>query len=361
VLRWGWLATAAAAVAWDFDACLATATRQVEVARGAGALAVLAVGVNVLGQVVAMAGDFAEATALMVEADAVREATGTHVAPYGGLVLAALRGRAGEAFPLIDDTVATATAEGQGTAVQYAHWARSVVLNATGRYDEALRSAELASDDTPELFVSAWALGERVEAAARSGDQRVAAEALDRLREATHGPEERWGLGLEARSRGLVSRGTDAEDAYLEAIGQLKPTRLGPDLARAHLVYGEWLRRQGRRMDARAQLHAAYELFVSIGMEAFAERARRELMATGETVRRRRADPAPSADLTPQERQIALLVRDGLSNPEVGARLFLSPRTVEWHLRKVFAKLSISSRRQLRDVLPRGGYEAIAD
>jgi DNA-binding CsgD family transcriptional regulator len=361
VLRWGWLATAAAAVAWDFESCMATATRQVEVARRAGALAVLAVGVNVLGQVVALAGDFAQATALMAEADAVREATGTHVAHYGALVLAALRGREREAFPLIDATVATATAEGQGTAVQYARWARSVVLNATGRYDEARLWSARASDDTPELFVSAWALTEHVEAAVRSGSKRVAAEALGRLQEQTRGTHQPWGLGLEARSRGLVSEGARAEAAYLEAIEQLRPTRLRPDLARAHLVYGEWLRRQGRRVDARAQLHAAYDLFLSIGMEAFAERARRELLATGETVRKRRVEFAGDAHLTPQERQIALLVRDGLSNPEVGARLFLSPRTVEWHLRKIFAKLSISSRRQLRDALPRGGFEAVTD
>jgi hypothetical protein len=176
VLRWGWLATAAAAVAWDFETCMATATRQVDVARGAGALAVLAVGVNVLGQVAALAGDFAQSASLKAEADAVREATGTQVAHYGALVLAGLRGRIGEAFPLIDATVANATAEGQGTAVQYAHWARSVVLNAAGRYDDAFIAAELASEDTPELFVSTWALVEQVEAAARSGNARGAGE-----------------------------------------------------------------------------------------------------------------------------------------------------------------------------------------
>jgi DNA-binding CsgD family transcriptional regulator/tetratricopeptide (TPR) repeat protein len=357
VLRWGWLGTAGAAVAWDFDTCFATATRQVEVARSSGALAVLAVGVNVLGQVAALAGDFAEATSLMAEADAVREATGTQVAQYGALVLAAMRGREQEAFPLVEGTVATATAEGQGTAVQYAYWAKSVVLNAVGRYDEAFRCAELAGDDTPELFVSAWALAEQVEAAVRSGHHAVAAEALDRLEERTRGSEQPWGLGVAARSRGLVH---DDEAAYAEAIEQLCGSRLRPDLARAQLVYGEWLRREGRRVAARAQLRAAYELFVAIGMEGFGERARRELLATGDTVRRRTVSSAASVDLTPQERQIALLVRDGLSNIEVGARLFLSPRTVEWHLRKIFAKLSISSRRQLRDALPRTHYEAIA-
>jgi DNA-binding CsgD family transcriptional regulator len=320
-------------------------------ARRGRALAVLAVGVNVLGQVVALAGDFAEATSLAAEADAVREATGTHVARYGELVLAALRGREGEVLPLIDSTIATATAEGQGTAVQYARWAGSVFANATGRYEEAHRWAQQASDDTPELFVSAWALSERTEAAVRIGDERDALEALARLQDQTRDVDEGWGRGFEARARAVTSRGATAEAAYLEAVERFGATRLRPESARTLLVYGEWLRRQGRRLDARMQLRAAYETFSAIGMEAFADRARRELHATGETVRKRTVESAAGTELTPQERQIALLVRDGLSNPEVGARLFLSPRTVEWHLRKVFAKLAISSRRQLRDTL----------
>ncbi|MGW7681625.1 ATP-binding protein [Kribbella sp. NPDC054772] len=355
VLRWGWLATAAAATAWDFEACLATATRQVETARSAGALAVLAVGVNVLGQVIAIAGDFADATSLRAEADAVREATGTHVGPYGALVLTGLRGRPDEAFPLIDDAIASGTAEGQGTAVQYARWARSIVLNGLSRHDEALLWATMASEDTPELFVSSWALSEQIEAAVRSGRQREAVAALERLQDKTGDTDEAWGRGIEARARGLVHAD---ETAYLESIEQLTPTRLRPDLARAHLLYGEWLRRKTRRGEARTELRSAYDLFSSIGMEAFTERARRELQATGETVRKRAAAPTAGDELTSQELQIALLVRDGLSNPEVGSRLFLSPRTVEWHLRKIFDKLSISSRRQLREALPEAGYEA---
>ncbi|HEV7656395.1 MAG TPA: AAA family ATPase [Mycobacteriales bacterium] len=358
MLRWGWLGTAAAAVVWDFEACLATATHQVEVARQAGALAVLAVGVNVLAQTAAMAGNFAQATSLLAEAEAVREATGTRIAGYGALVLAALQGRPAEAFALFDATVTSATADGQGTAIQYAQWARSVVLNATGRYDEAFTLARLVSAETPELFVSAWALSELVESAVRSKHPRQAAEALDQLRDRTRDTDQLWGLGLEARSRAVLD---ETEDAFVEAVEALGRTRLRPDLARAHLLYGEWLRRQGRRVDARMQLRTAYDLFVSIGMEAFAERCRRELQATGETVRRRTVAPAPSAELTSQERQIALLVRDGLSNPEIGARLFLSSRTVEWHLRKVFDKLSISSRRQLRDVFPRAAGAPATD
>nr|WP_238351588.1 LuxR family transcriptional regulator [Kribbella shirazensis] len=357
VLRWGWLATAAAATAWDFESCVAAATRQVVTARSAGALAVLAVGVNVLGQVVALAGDFAEADSLRAEADAVREATGAHVLPYGALVLSALRGRVDEAFPLIDDTIARATAEGQGTAAQYARWSKSVVLNALGRHDEALPWASLAAEDTPELFVSSWALSEQVEAAARSGRGPEAAAALKRLQDNTTETDEPWGRGLEARARALVEQEAGAERAYGEAIELLSGTRLHPDLARTHLLYGEWLRRQSRRVDAREQLRTAYELFTSIGMEGFADRARRELQATGESVRRRTAGLSAGERLTPQERQIALLVRDGLSNPEVGMRLFLSPRTVEWHLRKIFDKLSITSRRQLRDALPEAEYE----
>ncbi|WUJ69545.1 AAA family ATPase [Kribbella soli] len=352
ILRWGWLATAAAATAWDFEACLAASIRQVETARRAGALAVLAVGVNVLGQVFAMAGDFAEATSLRAEADAVREATGTHIGPYGALVLAALQGRPDDAFPLIDDTIARTTAEGQGTAAQYARWAKSVVLNGLGHHDEALPWATLAAEDTPELFVSFWALSEQIEAAVYSGHPQEAAAALARLQEKTRGTNERWGLGLEARARGLVHK---EEKAYLEAIEQLNGTRLRPELARTHLLYGEWLRRQTRRGDARTELRTAYEMFSEIGMTAFADRARRELQATGETVRRRATASTAGDELTPQERQIALLVRDGLSNPEVGTRLFLSPRTVEWHLRKIFDKLSISSRRQLRDAFPEAG------
>ena len=355
VLRWGWLATAGAAVVWDFETCGATATRQVEVARAAGALAVLAVGVNVLGQVVALAGDFAQARALKAEADAVREATGTHVARYGALVLAALQGRPAEAYPLIDDTVTSAMDEGQGTAAQYAHWAKSIILNATGRYDEAFAVAALAGDDTPELFVSAWALSEQVEAAVRSGNGRGAAEALGRLQERTRGTDKPWGLGLEARSRGLVGDGPSAEAAYREAVEQLRRTRLRPELARAHLIYGEWLRRQARRAEARAQLRAAYDMFFTIGMEGFAERARRELQATGETVRKRSAEAATNDQLTAQERQIALMALEGLTNSEIGARLFLSTRTIEWHMGKVFAKLSISSRRQLREALSASG------
>ncbi len=349
VLRWGWLATAAAVAVWDFDTCVAVCTRGVDVARESGALGVLTVSVNVLAQAVALGGDFANASLLISEADAVREATGTQVGPYGALVLAALQGREVEASKLIDATIAQATEGGQGTAVQYAVWARSVVLNAVGRYEEALAAAYAASADTPELFVSAWALSELVEAAARSGRTEAARDATERLVERARGAGTDWALGLIARARALVSDGETAERMFEQAIERLGRTPLRPELARSHLLYGEWLRRENRRVDARAQLHRAHDLCRALGMDGFAERARIELLATGQTVRKRSGDARD--ELTAQERQIARLARDGLSNPEIGARLFLSHRTVEWHLRKVFTKLGIGSRRELAKAL----------
>jgi DNA-binding CsgD family transcriptional regulator len=258
---------------------------------------------------------------------------------------------------LIDATIHEATAGGQGTAVQYAHWGRSILLNGLGRYQEALAAARDARDDTPELFVSAWALSELVEAAARCEDTEQAGAALERLAEAARAAETDWGLGLVARARALSSEGETAERLYREAIERLGRTRLRPELARAHLLYGEWLRRENRRVDARAQLRAAHDQLASIGMEAFAERARKELVASGEKVRTRAQETRD--DLTGQERQIAQLARDGLSNPEIGARLFLSPRTVEWHLRKVFSKLGIRSRRELLAALPGSDSELV--
>jgi DNA-binding CsgD family transcriptional regulator len=349
VLRWGWLATAAAVMVWDYESCLSIADRGVRLARDSGALTVLAVSVNVLAQAAALGGDFGRVAMLVAEADDVIEATGTQVAPYGALVLAGLRGRAAEASRLIDATIKESTVGGQGTAVQYAHWANSALLNGLGRYPEASMAAKQASDDTPELFVSVWAASELIEAATRSGDAELARDALERIVAATEVADSDWALGIQARARALLTEGEPAERLYREAIERLGRTRLRPDLARAHLLYGEWLRRESRRVDARAQLRPALELLEAIGMEAFAERARGELLATGERVRKRTVGARD--ELTPQERQIAGLARDGLSNPEIGARLFISPRTVEWHLRKVFAKLEISSRRELAGVL----------
>ncbi|MFL5850226.1 MAG: ATP-binding protein [Solirubrobacteraceae bacterium] len=357
VLRWGWLATAAAVYVWDYDTCLAIANREVQVARDAGALEVLAVGVNVLGQAAALSGDFARAALLVAEADAVIEATGARVAPYAALVSAGFRGQEAEGTKLIGATIAEATAGGQGTAVQYAHWAKAVLMNSLGRYEEAFAAAVAASDDTPELFVATWALSELIEAASRTGDTDFASGALDRLLDSANASATDWGLGIAARSRALLSEGEAAEGLYREAIDWLGLTRLRPELARAHLLYGEWLRRVGRRVDAREQLRTAHEMLAATGMEAFAERARRELLATGQKVRKRGAVETRD-ELTPQENQIARLARDGLTNPEIGARLFLSPRTVEWHLGKVFTKLGVTSRMGLHDALPSAEQQA---
>jgi DNA-binding CsgD family transcriptional regulator len=356
VLRWGWLATAAAVTVWDFETCVAIAAREVELARASGALAVLAVGLNVFAQAAALSGEFEKASLLIAEAEAVTEATGTDVLPYGALVLVGLKGREAADAGLIEATAREATAGGQGTALQYARWMSAILLNGLGRYDEAVTAATDASDDAPELFVSAWALSELVEAACRSEQSDTARSALERLAEHSQASPTDWGLGLVARGSALLSEGDGAETLFQEAIERLGRTRLRPELARAHLLYGEWLRRENRRVDARAQLHVAHDLFTAIGMDAFAERVRVELRASGETVRKR--TPESRDELTPQERQIAQLARDGLSNPEIGARLFLSPRTVEWHLGKVFVKLGIRSRRGLQDALASPEREA---
>jgi DNA-binding CsgD family transcriptional regulator len=348
-LRWGWLAQGAASALWDDDAWRAMLVRQVRVARDAGALERLPILLASLGTAAAWSGDFAAAEALVAEVDAVGEATRSRAAPFTAMMLAALRGHQAQAAALIEATIAEATAGGQGIAVAYAHWAAAIAANGLGRYEEALAAATAANDDTSTLHLSMWALPELIEAAARCGNTPVAAAALDRLAAFTRAGGTDFGLGIQARCAALLSQGETAEDLYREAIDRLGRTKLRPELARAHLLYGEWLRRENRRTDARAQLRAAHDILDAIGMEAFAERARRELLATGETVRRRAA--AASVELTAQEARIARLAVDGRTNTEIGAQLFLSARTVEWHLRKVFTKLGIGSRRELRQAL----------
>jgi ATP/maltotriose-dependent transcriptional regulator MalT len=346
VLRWGWMATGAGAAVWDFEGMYAAAARTVRLVRETGALAHLPVPLAVLGAATVWRGDFAGATSLIAEAESVAAATGSRMAPLTALRLLTLQGREAEASALIADTIEQAAAAGQGIAATNAHWSAAVLYNGLGRYEEAASAARQATASPYELYDSMWALPELVEAAARGGHAEDARAALDRLVETTRPSRTDLALGIEARSRALLSGGAAADELYREAIDRLGRTRLRPELARAHLVYGEWLRREGRRLDAREQLRAAHDLLAAIGMEAFAERARRELGATGEKVRRRSAETRD--ELTPQEEQIARLARDGLSNPEIGAQLFISARTVEWHLRKVFTKLGITSRRQLR-------------
>jgi len=350
VLRWGWVAPAASNAVWDDGGMLAIAARQIQLVRDAGALAELPICLGTLGIASAWIGDFAGADLLIAESDSVAAATGSRIAPYTALRLRALQGREAEASGLIASAIAQAAAGGQGMAATQAHWAAAVLYNGLARYEEAAAAARQATSNTFEPWISMWALPELVEAAARTGDAELARDALERLAETTQPCGTDFALGIEARSRALLSHGAAADDLYREAIDRLRRTQMRPELARAHLLYGEWQRREGRRIDAREQLRIANDLFATIGMEAFAERARRELLATGETVRRRTVET--SGELTAQEALIARLAREGLSNPEIGARLFISARTVKYHLGKVFTKLNISSRAQLDRVLP---------
>ena len=349
-LRWGWLAQAAASALWDDDAWRALLVRQVKLARHAGALGQLPVTLDALGTAVAASGDFAAASALIAEAGAICEATGARAARLSAMMLAALRGGQAEGTSLIQAAIAAAEDGGQGIAVAYARWAAAILNNGLGRYEEALTAARQASEDAAALPVSMRVLPELVEAAARAGQAGPARDALTQLAETTQPSGTDSALGIEARCRALLTDDADADDLYREAIDRLGCTELRPELARAHLLYGEWLRRQGRRLDAREQLRTAHDTLTAIGMEAFAERARRELTATGETVPRRSTGTVTT--LTAQEALIAQLARDGRTNPEIGAQLFLSGRTIEWHLRNIFTKLGISSRRDLHAALP---------
>jgi len=347
VLRWGWAAAGPSNAVWDLEGSRAISMRQVQLVRDAGVLSELPIHLSSLAIVTAWIGDFAGAAALIAESDSVAAATGSRIAPYALLRLLALQGREAEAFA----PIAGAIEQGQ----PHAQWAAAVLYNGLARYDEAAASARQAAEKTFDPWLSIWALPELVEAAARAGDAGLARDALARLAATTQPSGTDFALGIEARCRALLSDGTTADGLYREAIDRLGRTRLRPELARAHLLYGEWLRREGRRVDAREQLRTAYDMLVVIGMEAFAERARRELIATGERARKRGVETR--GQLTPQEEQIARLARDGLTNPEIGARLFLSARTVEWHLRKMFTKLGISSRRELHAALAQLGRD----
>ena len=348
VLRWGWMATAASDAVWDHEGMLATATRVLQLVRDAGALAQLPIHLSAVALARAWIGDFAGAASLVAEIDNVVAATGSRLGPGAALRLRSLQGREAETSALIAST--TEHAAGGHTIALYAHWAAAVLYNGLARYPEAAESARQATSSPFEVFVSVRALPELVEAAARGGDAELAREALERLAGTTQPCGNDLALGIEARSRALLSDGAAADDLYREAIDRLRRTQLRPELARAQLLYGEWLRRQGRRVEARQQLRTAHDLFATIGMEAFAERARTELLATGETARKRTVETHDA--LTAQEALIARLAREGLSNPEIGVRLFISARTVKYHLGKVFTKLDISSRAQLDRALP---------
>ena len=344
-LRWGWLAQAAASALWDDVTWRAMLLRQVQLARDVGALDQLPIDLASLGTATAWTGDLTVVSALIAEADAVRAATGSRTAPFAAMLLASLRGDQAEAAPLIEAAIADAPARGQGIAATYAHWAAAILANGLGRYADALEAAKQASQDSPALYVAMWALPELIEAATRTGNADIAGDALARLAETTQAGATDFGLGMEARSRALVGEGETAERCYREAVDRLGRTQLRPELARARLLYGEWLHRENRRRDARAELRAAYDLFTAIGMGAFAGRARRELLAIGDTVRERTVQT--DSELTAQEAHIARLAVDGRTNAEIGAQLFLSTRTVEWHLSRVYTKLGVGSRREL--------------
>ena len=268
----------------------------------------------------------------------------------GGPFLAALIGDVPHSTKAIEAAIDLAKARGEGYAAQVGLLAAAVLSNGLARYEQAVSLSLQASELAPELHLAAWALPELIEAAVRTGNDPMAADALERLADSTSWCEGDWDRGMLARCRALVSNDDTAEEYYRLAVECLSRTALRPEHARAQLLYGEWLRRQNRRVDAREQLRLAYDMFSGIGMLAFAERALHELRATGETVRKRQDDTR--SNLTPQEEQIARLALEGRTNPEIGAQLYLSARTVEWHLRKVFAKLGITSRRGLRDALP---------
>jgi DNA-binding CsgD family transcriptional regulator len=345
-LRWLWHACITAAHLWDYDTWETLATRFVRTARDAGALTMLPLALSQRIGVHVFLGQLTQAASLREELSSVTDATGHPPPPIAILLLAAWQGREPEARQLIEATTTEVLRRGEGDGLVKAQWAAALLDNSLCRYQDALTSAQQAADQPPVLGVAPWAaLAELVEAATRCGMTERAAEAFGRLTEVTHASGTDWALGIHARSRALLACGRDAEHAYCEAIDRLGRTRVRGELARAHLLYGEWLRRQGRRVNAREQLHAAHETFTTIGAEAFAHRAASELRATGESPRRRTVET--TTQLTPQEAQITGLVREGLSNPEIGARLFISPRTVEWHLGRIFNKLNITSRKQL--------------
>ncbi|HEX6450763.1 MAG TPA: AAA family ATPase [Trebonia sp.] len=355
-LQWGWLVRVADRAMWDDEGRRLT-VRHVQLAREAGALGQLPILLNMMAMDAVWSGDSAAAASLIAEADAVVEATGSRLAPYAAMMLSSFQGREAGAAPLAQSAIEEAAAAGQGVAVTFAHWLAAILGNGLGRYADALAAARHASEHR-HPYVSAWTLPELIEAAVHTGDKGIASDALDLLAQRTRAGGTGYGLGIEARSRALLSEGEAAESLYREAIERLGRTRYRPDLARAHLLYGEWLRRERRRGEAREQLRTASQLLDELGMQAFAGRARRELLATGETMAKRTvpAPLAPGAEtgeaLTVQEAQVARLARDGLSNSEIGTRLFISPRTVQYHLSKVFTKLGISSRGQLHRVLP---------
>jgi DNA-binding CsgD family transcriptional regulator len=355
--RWTWVAGYAALDLWDDETFAVLGARHLQDAREAGAVFVLAMALGIRALVHLFAGELEAVSELVAEQQQVDVVTGRHPTRYAAVVEAAWRGSEAECVELAETITGEVRARGEGCGQTITQWARAVLYNGLGRYDQALAAAERAGEHEIVGF-SNQVLPELVLAAVRSGDVIRAAEGLARLSETAHASGTEWALGVEAGSRALLSQGDAAERLYREAIEHLGRTRIRVELARAHLRYGEWLRRERRRQDARQHLRAAFHMLDAMGVEAFAQRAQCELLATGERARRRQG--TIREQLTPQETQVARLARDGLSNPEIGARLFISRRTAEYHLHKVFAKLQITSRNQLDRVLPHEPSPALA-
>jgi len=347
-IRWLWHAGVTAGDLGEDETWQVLSARHVQLARDAGALSELPLALTARIAAGVLAGELAEAASMLAELAAVTEATGSPVAPYGALLLAAWQGREAETTELAEATTHEMVHRGEGAGLIYSSWAQAVLYNSLGRYEDALAVTTKAASDEYHREMglpTRGLLAELIEAAARTGKAECGAEALQRLTDIGSAGGTDWTLGLQARSRALLGDGAAAETAYREAIDRLGRTRVQGELARAQLVYGEWLRREHRRLDAREPLRTAYDMFAAMGAEAFAQRAARELQATGETARKRTAETTD--ELTAQESQVVRLVREGHSNQEIAARLFISPRTVEWHLTKIFGKLHVTSRRQL--------------
>jgi DNA-binding CsgD family transcriptional regulator len=351
----GWLPLVCrmAHTTWDFDAWSELSALLVEMGRGTGALAVLPSSLLLRSSNLAFAGDLRGADSLVAEANAIGEATGSSFfAHYGALVLEPFKGRESSTFQAIEALTQDSLLQDEGKVTTATQWALAVLYNGLGRYEEAYVSAERGCENPQELGLSLQSRVELVEAAVRLGRTTTAAEAVRTIEEMAQVSRTTWALGISAATRALVSDGRAAEDLHREAIELLDRTQARMDSARARLRHGEWLRSEGRPADARERLSEAHEMLSEAGAEAFAERARRELQAAGAKVRKR-ASVAPAV-LTPKEVEIARLAEEGFTNPEIGARLFLSPHTVDWHLRKVFAKLGISSRKEISSVRPEG-------
>ena len=350
-MHWMWLASITAMRVWDDELLDSFSARYVQLARETGSLSELPLARTSCTFALLFAGQFTEASALTQETLAVMDAIGSTLAPYGAFALAAFRGHADTAIKLIQATLEDVSRRGQGAGFSIAEWANAALNNGLGHYDHAFAAARRAWSYEPDLGTIIWPVVELIEAGTRLEETELAAEAFQLLSEMTSASGTDWALGLQKRSHALLLNGDEAEATYLESITHLGRTRQRLDLARAHLLYGEWLRRERRRMDAREQLRTAYRMLEAMGAAAFATRATRELKATGETARTRTA-VSRNNDLTVQEAQIARMARDGLSNPDIGTRLFISTHTVQYHLKKVFAKLGINSRSQLESVIP---------